>query len=272
MPLIKQASATENPIGTPMDSFHKLDSNQYLYSEAIYSRAVSKKTTFEILEDLKAWVPASILPALDDRWFVLKLRSTINLLLKGERWNFLLVQTPMLIEKDKSIYDLPTDFMHHSALWSNYTSEESGKQVKIEFVYQDQSIVFENGENFYKIKNGQIEFVNMDVEVMHYCCKSKKEGDSKAHTLWFSYYIKPELPKDINREIKWFPDVDEFDEVLRELMAYELYLRAGQRPLAMPDVARYTQLLQIWDKQGLYSFNKRLANTQTFDFTNLIEF
>jgi hypothetical protein len=270
MPLIKQNPTNRNTIEVANNSFQKSETNVLIYGETLYSRSVSKKTVKDIFEDLKSWVPASLLPSLDQKWFILKLKATINLLLKGQRWNFLLVQAPMLIQKDVFKYELPQNFMHHSALWATYQSVASGKMVKVELVYQDQSIVFENGENFYKVSNGGIELINLNLELQEACCYRGQKN--QINTLWLSYYVKPELPKTLEQEIKWFPEVEEFDEVLRELMTYELYLRAGQRPLSMPDVNRYLQLLQLWDKQGFDVYNKRQANSQVFDFSNLIEY
>lgn len=270
MPLIKQISKDNNTLGSSNVMSSKIEDNVSIYGETIYTRSVSKKTIRDIFEDLKAWVTPALLPSLDEKWFMLKLKSINNLLLKGERWNFLLVESPFLIETGQTKYDLPTNFMHHSALWATYKSPDTGKMVKIEFVYEDQAVVFENGKNFYKVNNnGKLELINLDLNVQNYCCKNKnKETD----TLWLSYYCKPELPRTMDAQIKWYPEVDEYDEVLRELLTYELYLRAGQRPLSMPDVNRYIQLMQIWDKQGLEVMNKRHSNTQTIDFSNLIEF
>jgi hypothetical protein len=255
-----------------LSKFNSVTKNE-TYGEIVYANKASKRTVQDIYEELKAWVPNSVLCFLDQKWFALKLKSTLNLMLKGMRWNFLLVERPILLENKESEIVLPDDFYHHHALYARYWSEELQDYKKIEIVYQDTNVVFSNDRNFYTIKEGKLKFINLDLDIIDKCCcnKATKEED-KQNMLWLNYHVKPEIKMDLNSVIPWYPDSDELDEAIREYLTYELYLRADQRPKNIPDINRYITQLQAWDKQGLSIPNKNMRDLNFFDFRNMIEY
>lgn len=251
-----------------------------IYTDIIYTAMNKCVKPSEIFDSVRRTAPEVFGTAGLDDSIMLELFSdaVIEFKAKGDRkWDFLTADTVLKLKPGQLKYPLPSNYDQMISVFFERGNKlccksEKDKTRRVEVVRRDeQDKDFAWGQNYYSVKNGVLEFINLGLkeklDKCGHCCQCDAcdtvSGDVSIH-----YHINPPLPQKKDDEMCWFPSNPSAIKYFKEVMLEKMYRRQGSL-YQSPTADLLFMDLQKWDNNYFSIDNKPTGQKKFIDFTKM---